>query len=292
MLFGPPELVDFILSKSVLDLVPSDTTSDLINYPPSALATSLRSYALAYLAEYKYEHLHYIEEWYQGELDQWESLIRRLLRTGVDVHESINRSSKFNGRNFPYEIPEYGTPLDEMFDGTDTPAESRALANGWLEILRSEGYDVVAYIEKEHALHYTRPQISLPRYMSIYWGNSRELLFSFDEENPRLSWDWWVDPASSTYLIRSTFKHMLMLSEVHGDPVSWEENWPFRYPPWHEAWLDFYDPSYLDDEASIKWRQHRDTAHQRANRRLQKRHAKQMRRRGLKYPRMPGAWHD
>ncbi len=295
--FGPPGLVEWVLSKNVLDLALFDSAHDPITYPRWAFATALRSYAIAYLAEYKFERLHCEEPEYHGVLDQWESLIRRLLRTGADVHECIYHCAiEVTGANIPYEIAEYRTPLDEMFTDTNTLAESRAVANGWLEILRSEGYDVVAYIEKEHQLHYTRPQIILPRYTS--YGdleNPRELLFIFNEENPGISWDWWVDPASSTYLIRSTFKQMLMLSHwVNIDKIPWEENWPFRHPPWHEAWLEDHGLRCLirDEEAWIKFRQLRNAALLRANRRLQKRHAKEMRRRGLKYPRMPGAWHD
>ena len=285
---GPPEIMEMILSKSFLNMVLSDTTNDPINYPPLALATALRLYAVAYLEEYDSEHLHFGEVQHHGDLDQWESLVRRLLRTGADVHECIYHCGiKVIGANSPYEIADYRTPLDYLFTDTNTPAESRAVANGWLEILRSEGYDVIAYIEKEYDLHYTRPQIDS-------W-ESRELLFSFDEENPGVSWDWWIDPASSTYLIRSTFKQMLKLSDwMEFEDSPWGVEWPFRNLPWHEAWVEDRCPPYaiLDEKAWIKFRQLDDAAHLRDKRRLKKRHAKEMRRRGLKYPMMPGAWHD
>ncbi len=100
---GPPGLVELILSTNFLDLALFDPANDPITYPPLALAMALRSYAVAYLAEYKHEYLHTKELQYLGELDQWESLIRMLLRIGADLHELHHDGViEVIGRNGPY----------------------------------------------------------------------------------------------------------------------------------------------------------------------------------------------
>ena len=304
---GPPKFLELVLSEDFPLLTPnllppppqsSNPVNDSVTYPP--LATALRLYALAYLAEYNHVYPHTTEMPVSAELEQSKSLIRRLLRTRVDPHVQIHRP--FTSCDELEVFTEYGTPLDEMFTHTNTPAESRAVADGWLQILRSEGYDISAYIEKEIELHCTRPQFTFP-YIGLTKDieNPCELLFAIDEEDPGISWDWWIDPLSSTYLIRSTFTQMLMLSYPFSAYIlpwwetcsayvlPWEETWPFRFPPWHEH----CSPDFLEDaERSIVWQQLHNAAQQRANRRLHKRHVKEMRSRGLKYPRMPGAWHD
>lgn len=276
---GPPELAKFKLSRDFLPFGASEPTNDVITYPPLAMA--LRLYAVAYLAEYKYEVLHDAEVWHDAEKEQWESLIRILLRTRADSNAPVPRNLS------SYELTKYGTPLNEMFTVTRTPTESRAVANGWLQILRSEGYDVVAYIEKGMDLHYTRPQMTVTSWYYQTDYDTRELLFAVDQENPSVYWDWWTDPSSSIYLLRSTFKPMLMLFRsfitYH---MSSEVTWPFHYPKCY----GYCHPTREDEEAVQQ--QLYDMAQRRAKRRLQKRHAKETRSRGLKYPSMPGAWQN
>ena len=284
---GPPESAEFMLSPDFLPFGVSEPTNDVITYPPLAMA--LRLYVVAYLAEYKYEVLHDAEVWHDAEKEQWASLIIRLLRTGATLHAPMPHFVEMrNESDVSYEVTKYGTPLDEMFTFTDTPAEARAVANGWLQILRSEGYDVVAYIEKESDLHYTRSQTTFPLLQRHEEHDSpRELIFELEQEKQSIYWDWWTDPSSSIYLLRSTLKPMLMLSRsfitYH---MSSEVTWPFHYPKWY----GYCHPTREDEEAVQQ--QLYDMAQRRANRRLQKRHAKESRSRGLKYPSMPGAWQN
>ena len=61
---------------------------------------------------------------------------------------------------YPCKILKYGTPLDELFCRTKTPFEGEEAADRWLQILSSEGYDVVAYLEEELALHAQQMQLT------------------------------------------------------------------------------------------------------------------------------------
>lgn len=86
---------------------------------------------------------------------QWESLIRRLLRKIVDLHVLISAM-------YPCDFSGYFTPLDELFRFTKTPFEGEAAAARWLRVLSSEGYDVMAYLEEEQALHAAQMQLTRP----------------------------------------------------------------------------------------------------------------------------------
>ena len=116
---------------------------------------------------------------------------------------------------------------------------------------------------------------SIPRQLIYRWGG-----------NPSVSWDWWIDPNSSTYLVREEFKFMTCPS--HGSYLrpwrEWEFYWPWCYPAW------FTDPVFLH-EYRVSRQQLYDRAQERANRRLKKKALKAARAQGFKnQDRMPGAW--
>ena len=103
---------------------------------------------------------------------------------------------------------------------------------------------------------------------------------------PFVSWDWWIDPDSSTYLVREEFKYMAILS---GDRyvrwTEWEDLWPLRYPAWYDH-EGYYCPGEVSNLQSLYER-----AQERANRRLKKKAMKGARAQGFKKRnRMPGAW--
>ncbi len=80
----------------------------------------------------------------------WETLIRKLIRRGVDIHGRVHSRpimSAPNPSNYKYRWS-YGTPLDELFSETDLSPSApspKELADAWLQILSSEGFDVQAY---------------------------------------------------------------------------------------------------------------------------------------------------
>ena len=94
---------------------------------------------------------------------QWENFLRLLLRDKANLHSRVPRNRDFTKRTiFSHEVSEYGTPLDELFSRTKTPFEGEAIANRWLQILLSEGFDIVAYLEEEFALHAQQMQLTVP----------------------------------------------------------------------------------------------------------------------------------
>ena len=115
----------------------------------------------------------------------------------------------------------------------------------------------------------------IPRRLLFHWGS-----------NPSVSWDWWIDPNTSTYLVREEFKHMNIFSSFHPSPgYDWETIWPLWYP----AWTYHYGP--FNGDPYRKWQLIYERAETRANRRLRKKSMKAARAQGMKKgDQMPGAW--
>lgn len=94
---------------------------------------------------------------------QWESLLRRLLRNKPDLHSRVPRACYLGkGETFPCEVSEYRTPLDELLGQIETPFEAEEIADRWLQVLLGEGFDVVAYLEEEYALHAQQMRLTVP----------------------------------------------------------------------------------------------------------------------------------
>lgn len=98
----------------------------------------------------------------------WERFLRLLLRKQSSLHSPVSKTGGIQGNinnlssKYPCNPFGYDTPLDELFLETDTPSEGEAIANRWLQILSSEGYDVVAYLKEEFALHVQQMQLIIP----------------------------------------------------------------------------------------------------------------------------------
>ena len=259
---------------------------------------------------------------YGRDPSQWEKFLRLLLHKRVDLHSPVAHPRE-TAAGIDY-FSGYGTPLNELFHWTETAYDGETAAVGWLQILSSEGYDVMGYLEKEAALHAEHMQFIYPDYgmylahisskchsekvietLAQYFSVSkpyclfphllrysrsfseRSLTLNLLSESPRrlifhwgsspsISWEPWIEPNSSTYLVREEFKHTVILPPSYGelcfDP---ETTWPLTYPAWAYG---------------LEW-QPRDRARERANRRLKKKSMKAARAQGLKKrERMPGAW--
>ena len=105
---------------------------------------------------------------YGRDPSQWENFLRLLLHKRVDLHSPVARPWRtaaaidyFNSM-YPFRVSDYGTPLDELFCWPETAYDGEAAAARWLQILSSEGYDVMAYLEKEAALHAEGMQFTCP----------------------------------------------------------------------------------------------------------------------------------
>ncbi len=226
-------------------------------------------------------------------LSEWESIIRRLLRSGVDVHAPVPRGYDFQPGNYPCTLDPYGNPLDELFMRISTAAEAKDAADAWLRILSTEGKDIMTYLEKEKALHDTRPVFTCPHWYFI--SPPRRLVFSLGEAATVYA-DWWIDPECSASLVRQEFKNMNMLAD-DGDLrwTEWQEyldsDWKFVWPINYPRWSDPLEPFDDDVEGHATWKCLRQRAQERADRRWDKKAKKAARLNGTRtHTSMPGAW--
>lgn len=215
---------------------------------------------------------------------QWESVIRQLIRGGVYIHGRVHKRQI---EPWYYETLQatkvLGTPLDELFEGTNTPLEARTISKSWIRILVSEGFDILAYLQEEITIHTAQHLLT--------WSNDldyRKLIFQLGE-NPGVWWDWQLHPESGALLVRDPFKSLNSMNDF-GYVGVWRPDspqrdpWPWRYQKW--LWLA-WNLEYNMVEVSRR----RDLAHARATRRVAKRASKMRRALGMKTAsQMPGAW--
>ena len=213
---GPPEGAELILSEYPVQY-DRRSLDDYYGEGYPALAAILRAYADEPLA--------------------WESILRALIRRGADLHARVRRDrEEINRLGYPCRMASYGTPLDELFSWKEDPFAARTAADGWLQILASEGHDPSAYLREElilraEEMHFTHSDIEVS---DCDWEIPRKLFFVLGYR-PSVFWDWWIDPTSPTSVLREEFKYLVMnpsrsLLKIRG----WEEHWPFRYPDWSE----------------------------------------------------------
>lgn len=278
-------LVDYVLS---LDSVQYVLASEGCLYP--ALGSALRNYGTLF-ADDDSVSLAYAK---QPLLATWESLIRRLLQIGVDIHAPVARGYYFEPDSYPCTLSPYGTPLDELFTVTKTAGEAKDAADAWLQILSTEGIDVLTYLEKEKALHDTQPIFTCPKRCWDY--KPRQLVFGLGEA-PAVYADWWIDPESPASFIRQEFRDMNIITTDFclGTRLEWREysnsgwnlTWPLRHPRWSNA----LKPYYGDVEDRATWTRLKQRAQERADRRWQKKARKAARMNGRQaQSSMPGAW--
>ena len=255
---GPPEGAELILSQELAQYyICSADDSDRL-YP--ALASVLRLYA--------------------KDPEPWEPIIRILVRYRTDLHAPVRRDLEYLDQSeYPCPIGGYGTPLDELFLYTMDSFEGQVAANGWLQVLASEGYDVSAYLETESALHPRPMQLTHPSYRPGGYDNERKLVFDWGAR-PTVSWDWWISPSSSTFPLREEFRLMaITLPDAVLTQKSWKESWPFIYPEWSGSY-PYYDS-----------RKSQDRADARATKRvLKKARKKTLALRYIGSRKIPGAW--
>ena len=141
---GPVEGADYMLSQESIQSE-FDISDDKDFYV--VLSTALREYG--------------------ADPTRWERFVRFLLRKRADLHllwPIIRRMEETDyitiGPEYPCKVLEKGSPLDELFGNTETPFEGKAAADGWLDIISSEGRDIVVYLERESALHASQMQLT------------------------------------------------------------------------------------------------------------------------------------
>lgn len=251
---GPPEGAQLILSEYPVQYDMSPTNGGCVSIYPT-LAAVLRAYA--------------------KEPSSWESVLRTLIRRGADLHAEVPRNREdMKQIGYPCDMADVGTPLDELFRWKRDSSAARTTANSWLRILASEGRSPSTYLEEEFklrakGLHFTHASSS-----PLGYDSPRKLFFELGDR-PSVFWDWWIDPKSSTYLVREEFKCLVTnLPDWLRVPRGWEEPWPFTHPKWsslHQAYAR--EPTKC--KALLK------KANERAVRRMERREGPR---------RIPGAW--
>ena len=223
---------------------------------------------------------------------KFEGLIRKFLRQGFDVHPlQEERASRGWASTDKTE-----TLLNALFYWHENPFDQSDEAQAWLSILKEEGYDVDAYLDKEVELRSGQDHLFFSHFLfSPGEGVARRLIIR-NNQHPNVWWDWSIDPSSGASLVRNEFQHMnldhyglysvfkcvessLRLPLARHD---WEYVWPYAYP----IWSDFYDPHQgWSDRSWIEWRKQADLAERRFSHRMKKKKEKINKR-----PCMPGAW--
>lgn len=263
---GPPEGAELILSQDLAQhyIYSADDRDPL--YP--ALASVLRLYAI--------------------DPKPWEPIIRTVLRYGADIHAPVRRNMRdLNQSEYLCPVAQYGTPLDELFTYTLNPFEGQAAASGWLQILASEGHDISVYLETESALHIRPIQLTQPSHRPMGDDIDRKLVFSLGPR-PSVSWDWWISPRSSTFLLREEYRLMAITQpDILLIAKSWKEAWPIRYPAWTQC-----HHSYGETQpASLPYKIFLDLTEARSAKRLAKKARKTARYQNSKGShKVPGAW--
>ena len=285
----PPEGVNILLAHFSLHFGGFEIAKSVSTEAP--LVAVLRCYSRALLKDYSGVH----QAAYSPEHEQWEPLIKRFIHKGADLHVPVPRGGYDPSIYLPFNVGKYGTPLDVLFQFSETPDEARTVGAEWLGLLASKSHDVVAYLKKEMILHAPDHQMIYPEpdlQDELLPPPLRELQFAFDDARPCVWWDWWIDPASDIDLLEREFKDMVKHTCVKPSLWTWSlvDTWPFQYPVWYDN-PEKLAQDYLHEGMEPDERRRRaHLAMQRANRRLEKRYAKNAYSKGLRHSQMPGAW--
>lgn len=242
---GPPEGADLMLSLDLFEVNGSQSCTEHVH---PLLTIVLVKYA---------------------NIPIWESFIRRLLRSEIDLHAIHPYAAVVDGftGGFPAWVLS-GTPLDSLLGNTETPYEGHVKAQWWLRILESEGYDARTYLEEEMALH-TLHSYSVIGSFENTRAPSRRMRFELEKEPPELHWDWWIDPDSPAFLILEEFKWMNGANEFYYCDLSWPTFWPFDvFYDWDWFWYDEYERSAVVQRERLcaeRWRRKQRKKEAKAN---------------------------
>ena len=263
---GPPEGAELILSEYPVQY-DRRSLDDCYGKGYPTLAAILRAYA--------------------REPSPWESILRALIRRGADLHARVRRHRReMNEIGYPCRMASYGTPLDELFSWNKGPFAARIAADGWLSILASEGHCPSNYLREEFILRAEDMHFTHAPYSPAGYDIPRKLFFELGDR-PSVFWDWWIDPTSSTSLLREEFKCLVTTSpDFLRVTWGWEECWPFTYPDWLEL-----HQGYTKGELYVRCQKLLENAEKRGAKQFRRNEANKARGRGRNGPRkIPGAW--
>jgi hypothetical protein len=183
------------------------------------------------------------------------------------------------------------------------PFDAQTIGTRILEMLDAINVDLAEYLTFERQHHpegllfpetpiYKRwaPSQSCTSSPLFDWPDPQAIKLYIHEEQPfSLSWDWWVDPQATAFIVCHEFRHFGRAEHfVYGEdeymlPVE-IRYWPFIYPEWT---LGFHEWATEEDYELLRRFQ------QRFDRRWQKKMIKEAKIQGTyKKPKMPGTWID
>lgn len=178
----------------------------------------------------------------------------------------------------------YGTPLDGTFSWNKDPLAARVAADGWLRFLASEGHNPSDYLREELILREEEMHFTYPSTSPAGYDIPRKLFFGFGDQ-PSVFWDWWIDPASPTSVLREEFKSLVTTSpDWLRITRGWEDYWPFTYPDWSELHL-----GYTQEESYERCRKLLKNANRRGAKQYRRNEANMARGQG-RNRQIPGAW--
>ncbi len=175
----------------------------------------------------------------------WEPFLRTLLRHGLDLHVPLSCWGNVHWlrhrESYPWAVSPDSTLLDELFANTETPFEAKMAGDRWLQILASEGYDILDYLQGEKRWHAAQKQLTYPSSASMMYDTPRRLCFNLGR-TLSVSWTWWIDPAFCSpfrneflYLLNAVYfwqPQRLRIAEnaYLFNEQSWETMWPYWCP--------------------------------------------------------------
>jgi hypothetical protein len=169
------------------------------------------------------------------------------------------------------------------------PFDAQTIGTRFLEMLNTSNVDLAEYLTFERQHHpegLLAPKKLIFTDVSLFKGpDPRAIkLYIYEEQPFLLSWDWWVDPKETAFIVLHEFRHFGQAE----DSICYEYNplvyWPFIYSNWTFG---------LNEWASETDRTLLKRFQQRSDHRWQKKMIKQAKIQGTyKKPKMPGTWID
>jgi hypothetical protein len=223
-----------------------------------------------------------------------EVVIRRLCNLSIDPIEfhkwkdiavyliAIAKKAKLDElKLFPREL----CLLEVVVTSVAHPFDAQKIGARLLEVFDASNLDLAEYLNFEYQNHFDG--LLAPEMPFLEFPDPRVIKLEICEEQPfSLSWDWWVDPTETAFMVSHEFRHFGRAEYLlHGEHelhrgVSY---WPFIYPDWAlelEEWSEEYKP--LSKRAQ-----------QRSYHHWQKKMIKKAKIQGTyKKPKMPGTWID
>jgi hypothetical protein len=170
------------------------------------------------------------------------------------------------------------------------PFDAQAIGTRFLEMLDASNVDLAEYLtfERQHhpeGLLAPEIRIFINRGLSFKVPDRRAIKLYICEEQPfLLSWDWWVDPKETAFIVLHEFRHFGQAEYSFYNEYDPRVYWPFIYPIWTFRLIRL--PKDVRTMLSKRFQQ-------RFDRRWQKKMIKQAKIQGTyKKPKIPGTWID